>query len=126
MAELQKQKTPRQQPLIDFDEWAALAKSDPEAFEARRRAVIEEAIGRSHPASQQRLRCIQWKVDQIRERATNPLSACVKISEMMWDSLVGRGGLKEVLEQIDNHRPALPKAKVLGLPQPPHRYEPDQ
>ena len=115
MAELQKQKAPRQQPLIDFDEWAALAQSDPEAFEARRRAVIEEAIGRSRTGSQQRLRCIQWKIDQVRDRATNPLSACVKISEMMWESLVGRGGLKEVLEQLDKDQPALPKAKVLDL-----------
>ncbi len=87
-------------PKIDFDEWANLAKSDPEKFEVRRREIIEKAIASNPPERQHRLRCLQWKIDQIRDRSPTPLSACVKISNMMWDSLTGPGGLKESLSQV--------------------------
>ncbi|HEY5602268.1 MAG TPA: DUF3135 domain-containing protein, partial [Gammaproteobacteria bacterium] len=34
-----------------------------------------------------RLRCLQWKIDRVREKMPTPLAACVAISDMMWDSL---------------------------------------
>jgi hypothetical protein len=101
-------------PKIDFDEWASLAQSDPEKFETRRREIIEAAISRNPPERQHRLRCLQWKIDQIRDRSPTPLSACVKISNMMWNSLTGPGGLKESLKQI--RQPTSPRqATVLEL-----------
>ncbi len=104
-------------PKIDFDEWATLATADPAAFETRRRELIETFIARSHPERQQRLRCLQWKIDQIRDLSPTPLSACVKISNLMWDSLTGLGGLKESLEQLGKEQPApLPRANILTLP----------
>ena len=116
MPELENNPASHTFPKIDFDEWAGLAKSDPESFEARRREIIESAIARSKPEQQQRLRCMQWKIDQIRDRSPTPLSACVKISNMMWDSLTGPGGLKESLEQLGKDHPAqLAKAKIIGL-----------
>ncbi|MEE9413345.1 MAG: DUF3135 domain-containing protein [Methylococcales bacterium] len=104
-------------PKFDFDEWALLAKQNPEAFEIKRRELIENTIARSQPERQQRLRCLQWKIDQIRDRSPTPISACVKLSNMMWDSLTGPGGLKESLEQVGKEHPApLPRARVLNLP----------
>lgn len=114
MPELEQNQAARPVPRIDFDEWAALAKTDPQAFEARRRAVIEDALNQSQPKNRQRLECLQWKIDQIRDRAPNPLSACVKISDMMWDALAGPGGLKERLEQLQNPG-GLARARVLEL-----------
>lgn len=87
-------------PKIDFDEWARLAKTDPEEFETRRREIIESTIARNPTGRQQRLRSLQWKIDQIRTLSPTPISACVKISNMMWDSLTGPGGLKDSLAQL--------------------------
>lgn len=116
MAELNTQKTGTQKPLVDFDQWAELAKADPEAFEAKRAEVIEDMIQRLPEHKQERMRRLQWKVDQVRDQAANPMSACIKLSEMMWDSLVGPGGLKDVLERVgDQNFEPLPKAKVLDF-----------
>ena len=102
---------------VDFDRWAELARTDPEAFEARRSRLIEETIGRMPEHKQQRMRCLQWKIDQVRARAANPMAACIRISEMMWDSLVGPGGLKEALDRLgDGHFEPLPTARVLDFP----------
>jgi len=107
------------EPSIDFDQWANLAKADPEAFEARRAEAIETLIASLPAHKQQRMRCLQWKVDQTRNRAANPMAACIKLSEMMWDSLVGPGGLREAFERTGKKNFALPpKARVLGFRSP--------
>ena len=73
-------------------------------------------IQRMPEHKQQRMRCLQWKIDRVREQAANPVAACVKLSEMMWDSLVGPGGLREVLERFGNQDfTPPPKAKVLDF-----------
>ena len=114
MPELQTEKAENRKPLVDFDQWAELAKSDPEAFEAKRAEVIEQMIQRMPAEKQHRMRCLQWKVDQVRSQASNPMAACIKLSEMMWDSLVGPGGLREVLEHVgDGHFEPPPKAEVV-------------
>jgi len=77
----------KQQSNFDFDEWLQLSKTDPSSFESKRLASIEEFI-QSVPADKQhRLRCLQWKIDRVREKMPTPLAACVAISDMMWDSL---------------------------------------
>jgi hypothetical protein len=109
-----------QKPLVDFDSWSELAKSDPEAFEARRAEVIEQIIQGMPAHKQQRMRCLQWRIDQVRAQAGNPLSACIKLSKMMWDSLAGPGGLREALERLGNRNfePA-PKAGVVDFERAP-------
>ena len=120
MQELQTE-TRQTNTLVDFDQWADLAKTDPDAFEARRAEAIEAMIQRMPDEKQQRMRCLQWKIDQVRNQASNPMAACIKISEMMWDSLVGPGGLKDALERVGygDFTPP-PKAPVLEL----HRDRP--
>ncbi len=107
-------------PRVDFDQWAELARRDPEAFEARRSELIEAAIERLPADRRQRMRCLQWKIDQVRARSGTPMAACIRISEMMWDSLVGPGGLKEALERLgDDGAGPLPEARVLDFPAAP-------
>ncbi|HHH44137.1 MAG TPA: DUF3135 domain-containing protein [Gammaproteobacteria bacterium] len=114
MQSITTEKTKTTEPLVDFDRFSQLAKSDPEGFEARRAELIEQMIQRMPAHKQQRMRCLQWKIDQVRNQAKNPMAACIKISEMMWDSLVGPGGLREVLEQVRNGNfTPPPKASVL-------------
>jgi len=101
--------------IKDFDEWAALARSDPAAFEQRRRAAIESYIAAAPEEHQQRLRGVQFRVDMERARASNPLSATIRISNMMWSSF---GELRETLNQAVNGGPApaaqdAPRAQVI-------------
>lgn len=117
MPELLHTKTADAKSGIDFDQWAELAQSDPDAFEARRAEVIDKVINSMPTEKQHRMRCLQWKIDQVRGRASNPLSACMKLSEMMWDSLLGPGGLREALERLSVDRQApLPEAQILRFP----------
>lgn len=83
--------------LPDFDTLCALAAADPAAFEVRRQEVIDAAIGRASPERQQRLRGLQWRIEQVRSRASSPLSACISLSDMMWEAVAGEEGLLDAL-----------------------------
>ncbi len=112
-----------QQQSMDFDRWSALARHNPEAFEAMRLAAISALIETTPPQSRGRLRRLQWRIDQERRLCSSSLGACIRISSMMWDSLAGSGGLLEQLEQLRGvvgGRPepmadSCPKAKVISL-----------
>jgi hypothetical protein len=110
----------RQSPdsAFDFEEWALLAKTDPQAFEARRDEEIARLIAQASPHSQARLRGLQWKLDTERRHAGNPLSACVRIFNQMWESVYGERGLVEALHSLDGRPlPERPAALVLEFNQ---------
>ena len=71
---------------FDFDVWAMLARTAPDDFEQRRRAVVESQISSSDNV--RRLRGLQWRIDIERERAHTPLKFCLRLSIMMWDAFV--------------------------------------
>ncbi|MCB1760220.1 MAG: DUF3135 domain-containing protein [Gammaproteobacteria bacterium] len=77
-----------------------MAKENPEEFEKLRLEAINEVIESAPELHRQRLRCLQWRIDQERRRASNPLSACLRLSQMMWESVSGSGGLLENLSQL--------------------------
>lgn len=106
---------------LDFNEWMDLASSDPETFEARRRQMVQELIERSPPERRHRLRCLQWRIDRIRDRSGTPLAGCLSLYEMMWDSLLGDGGLVEAINRGVGHPPQRrPKtAEIVHLPASP-------
>jgi len=85
---------------IDFEDWSALARSDPEQFEARRSQVIQAFIQDAPAEKRARLRGLQWQIDQVRALSGTPLGACVRISRMMWESLSGHDGLIDALEHL--------------------------
>jgi len=106
---------------FDFKEWSELAQTDPERFEARRNRVINEAIRRVPADRQQMLRGLQWKVDRIRELKRTPLSACIAITDMMWETF---GDLHHSYVELANIKPGSriklekrPLADVLQFPQ---------
>ena len=99
------------QEQFDFDNWAQLAKDDPQAFEAKRLSVIEDLIDQAPPALRQRLRGLQWRIDMERERCKTPLQACIRISNMMWDMIYADRGFLwslQVLADPDGLIDALP------------------
>jgi hypothetical protein len=91
-------------PSFDFDSWALLAREDPQAFEIKRRTIIDQAISQASPGQQQRLRCLQWRLDQIRYTSQTPLAACLRMQEMLWEKLVGDAGLLACLQGLTRHR----------------------
>lgn len=90
---------PHSEPF-DFDEWKDLACSDPKAFEERRKRVIEEAIAQAPQHMQPRLHALQWRIDVERARASNPLSACIRLSNMMWKAVYGENGLMSAIGEL--------------------------
>ncbi len=94
-----------------FDEWRALAATDAARFEHMRRLAVHQLIARAPVDRQERLHCLQWRVDQTRRQARTPLAACLSLSAMMWESVLGERGLLEAL----HCRPSkpLPRARVL-------------
>ena len=87
--------------------------------EQYRQDVIEALIARAPERNRQHLRRLQWRIEQERKRAANPLSACVKLYRMMWESFAGECGLIDTLQNTRNspHSPdsLRPKAKVVSL-----------
>ncbi|MGD8483337.1 MAG: DUF3135 domain-containing protein [Thioalkalispiraceae bacterium] len=105
---------------IDFDYWLQLAQDDPERFETLRSETLESCIQRASDTQQVRLRCLQWRIDRIRDNTKTPLQACIRISNMMWETFnhlaTGYHHL-EHLQQGRHHR--LPEATI--LPFKPHQ-----
>ena len=99
---------------LDFDEAMQLARTDPEIFERYRQYVIDSLIARAPKRNQEHLRRLQWRIDQERERASNPVAACVKLYEMMWESFAGEYGLNEVIHNAHHahHTAAAPQSKA--------------
>ncbi|HUX63342.1 DUF3135 domain-containing protein [Sulfuricella sp.] len=85
---------------FDFDEWMALAHSDPDAFEKQRKRVIDAAIAQAPQHMQTRLHALQWRIDMERSRASNPLSACIRLSNMMWKMVYGNKGLMAAIGDL--------------------------
>ncbi|MCW8881574.1 MAG: DUF3135 domain-containing protein [Sedimenticola sp.] len=96
---------------LDFDRWLELANDRP-AFEALRQAAIEEVIEQAPESQQERLRRLQWRIDQERHLSDSPMGACIRISRMMWDQMLGYGGLIERLGELDR-RLAKPSGRTL-------------
>lgn len=78
---------------INFDEWAELADKDPGVFEKKRQLLLDEFLSQFPEKRQRRLRGLQFQIDMERRRAKSPLAACIRISDMMWDSVEGENGL---------------------------------
>jgi hypothetical protein len=91
-------------PPRDFDSWSTLARSDPRAFEDCRDRIINEAILRAPPHKQQRLRRMQWKLNQIRNTSRTPMVACLRMNRMLWEAVVGNNGLLNCLFHPDDSR----------------------
>jgi hypothetical protein len=86
------------------DDWARLASEDPASFETARRLTIDSLIliEAAPTPLQARLRSLQWQIDQVRAMTRTPLGTCAKISNLMWEKLLGPEGLVEQLERLDS------------------------
>jgi hypothetical protein len=99
---------------IDFDTWSAVARTDPQAFEKMRLAAIQAAIDSAPEVNRERLRRLQWRIDQERRLARTPLAACVRISRMMWRTVLGPNGLHERFAELHQLINGWPVEKSAG------------
>ncbi|MEM7255160.1 MAG: DUF3135 domain-containing protein [Pseudomonadota bacterium] len=91
---------------FDFDGWLELARRDPEALESKRQRAIDHLLAHAPAELRPRLEGLQWQIDMIRRRADTPLGACVEISEMMWDQILGPNGLVTSLCTLSEDEPS--------------------
>ena len=74
--------------LPAFDVLLEMARNDPQGLETLRRSLTDAVIeGASTEPRRRRLQGLQFRVDMERERASSPLGATIRISEMMCKSL---------------------------------------
>jgi hypothetical protein len=83
---------------FNFTEWSRLAAEDPVAFETHRRNAIDRMIRNFPESKQQRMRKLQWRIDQERDLSKTPMAACIRLSQMMWDAVLGEQGLLETIQ----------------------------
>jgi len=74
--------------LPDHDALTRLARNDPQTFETLRLELIESCIDDAPEPIRLHLRQLQFRIDGIRRRSRSPLGAAIKISSLMWDSLL--------------------------------------
>ncbi len=99
---------------FDFEYWMKLAEDNPEQFEKERIRVIEEAILGAPSYRQKELRCLQWRIDMVRDRSSNPLSDCIHISRMMMDSVFGEGRLVDSIKiLLGKEKKSIPKEALI-------------
>ncbi len=101
-------------PRLDFDFLAGLAQEDPSEFERLRQNTIEGYLSTLPQDRQRHLRRLQWRIDQERRNHT-PMGACIRLSKMMWEHVLGPGGLVGLL-QGDGHTCETVSAKVIPFP----------
>jgi len=80
-------KAPLSHTGFDFDQWMNLARDHPETFERVRLEAIEAYFDQIPPQRQSLLRHLQWRIDMEIQRSRTPLAGCLRIHQMMMESL---------------------------------------
>jgi hypothetical protein len=103
--------------LPAFDELVDMARNDPQGLETLRRSLTDAVItAASNESTRRRLQGLQFLVDMERRRATTPLAATIRISEMMCRSLAElRRCMVETLDSSPAEQPADEPAPVIQL-----------
>lgn len=82
---------------FNFEEWMLLYKKDPDSFEKNRLKLIQAAINEAPEKMHRRLTGIQWRVDCEIKLAKTPMAGCIKVYQMMMDSVYESDGLLDAL-----------------------------
>lgn len=76
-----------QSTLPNFDSLVEMAQKSPEKFESLRTRMIKEVIDGARGTCKQRLKGLQFNIDMEIRRAKTSMASCIKISQMMHESL---------------------------------------
>jgi len=101
---------------LNFQYWSDLAKKDPEAFEKKRKEVIDQYITTlPNKETQARINKLQWRIDMERKKYKNPLDAAIRIYDMMWTSVSKHYDVLQSLTDITSSEQPK-KAKIEKAP----------
>lgn len=103
------------QELPDFDTLKKMAEQNPNALEELRQQFVNDLIDNAPPDLQRRLRGLQFQIDAQRRIHKTPMAACIKLSQMMYDSF---SELRYLLNDVTGQGPQLPSSKSLNADQP--------
>lgn len=106
---------------FDFDVWTRISQEEPEKFESMRQQLIDDLIAQAPAHFKPRMIGLQWQVDQVRKQASNPMAACLQISQKMWNNVLGENGLLNALQEPKKILSTLEKApagKILPFERP--------
>jgi hypothetical protein len=106
---------------FDFDLWSRIAQEEPEKFESMRQQLIDDLIAQAPAHFKPRMIGLQWQVDQVRKQASNPMAACLQISQKMWKNVLGENGLLNALQEpkkIIRTLEKAPASKILSFERP--------
>lgn len=77
---------------FNFDAAKRLFEEEPERAERLRSELIEAFIA-AHPESAEKLRQLQWRIDQVRAHyKDSPLGSCVVVNRMLMEQMYAKGG----------------------------------
>lgn len=98
---------------FDFDEWVALNKIDPQAFEERRLQWCKQMISNAPEQYQKRLSGLLFQINMEKRRSSNAMDSCIRISGLMWDKFTElRGGLQSLANQGTNQNSPFSSQKI--------------
>jgi len=100
---------------FDFDQWASIAKQDPEKFELMRQQLINELLDQTPDHLKQRMVALQWQIDHIRNQADSPMDACLSISQKMMDSILGENGLLNALNEPEKVHQSIKNSDISNV-----------
>ena len=92
-----------------FDDLVALSKQNPQELEALRTRLCDQLIDSAPEPQRRRLRGLQFQIDMERRKASNPMAACLRISEMMHASF---DELRHKLNEATGSESNLPRSNA--------------
>lgn len=81
--------------MRDFDDMVRLYQEDPETFEAEAKEAVESYISSVPEECQQRLRQLQWKIDNELRKFKDPIARMNHMIEIFY-SMVQEGAQKTI------------------------------
>ena len=101
--------------LPPFEELRRLAEQNPAELENLRQRLVEDTISKAPEEYQRRLRGLQFRIDAERQRSSNPMSSCLRLSRMMHDQL--HHLLESIQDTPQMQKPERPRAaNVIPFP----------
>lgn len=85
---------------FDFDEWVALHKQDPEAFEQRRIEWCNQLIQSAPPSCHRRLSGLLFQINMQKRQSANAMDSCLRISRLMWEKFYALRDELQMLMQM--------------------------
>lgn len=96
-----------QSELLDFDTLMEMAQKSPDKLELLRKRMIKEVIDGARGSSRRRLEGLQFKIDMEIRRSKTPLASCIRISQMMHESMA------DLRDYLDVNK-TIPQPVLLG------------